>query len=158
MSISKLTAKHFREVYFGGNWTTVNLKSTLEDVTWKEATKQVHDFNTIAILANHINYYVKAVQNVLQGQQLQAKDEFSFKHHTIQSQKDWKEMLNQIWIDGENFVRLIEKLPEEKLNQDFTHPKYGNFYRNLHGIIEHTHYHLGQIILIKKMIAQENKN
>jgi len=30
--------------------------------------------------------------------------------------------------------------------------KYGNYYRNFHGIIEHCHYHLGQIVLIKKML------
>ena len=158
MSISKLTAKHFREVYFGGNWTTVNLKSTLEDITWQQAIKQVHDFNTIAILVNHINYYVNAVQKVLKGQLLIAKDELSFTHPPIQSQQDWENMLNQVWTDGENFIQLIEQLPEDKLDQDFTDSKYGNYFRNLHGIIEHTHYHLGQIILLKKIILHENQN
>ena len=32
--------------------------------------------------------------------------------------------------------------------------KYGNYFRNLTGIIEHLHYHLGQIVLIKKLIAE----
>ena len=35
--------------------------------------------------------------------------------------------------------------------KEFFHEKYGNYYRNLHGVIEHAHYHLGQIALIKKM-------
>ena len=156
MEISKLTAKHFKEVYFGGNWTTVNLKDTLKDVNWQQATTQVHDFNTIAILTNHINYYVRAVQSVLKGNPLNAKDELSFAHPPINSQEDWNTILDQVWLDGKNFIELIEQLPETKLMQDFTDPKYGNYFRNLHGIVEHTHYHLGQIILIKKIISQEN--
>ena len=31
---------------------------------------------------------------------------------------------------------------------------HGNYYRNLHSIIEHTYYHLGQISLIKKILNE----
>lgn len=31
MDSIKQLAKHFREVHFGGNWTTVNMKDTLDD-------------------------------------------------------------------------------------------------------------------------------
>ena len=55
---------------------------------------------------------------------------------------------------AETFAALIEIVPEKKLWEDFTDKKYGNYYRNLNGVIEHTHYHLGQIVLIKKMILQ----
>ena len=57
-------------------------------------------------------------------------------------------------MDAENFAILIEHLPEAKLGEIFTDEKYGNYYRNVHGIIEHTHYHLGQIVLIKKILSQ----
>ena len=36
----------------------------------------------------------------------------------------------------------------------FVKPEYGNYYRNLHGLIEHTHYHLGQVALIKKLLNE----
>jgi len=49
---------------------------------------------------------------------------------------------------------LIEQLPEAKLGEIFSEEKYGTYYRNIHGIIEHTHYHLGQIVLIKKILLQ----
>ena len=39
--------------------------------------------------------------------------------------------------------------------ETFADEKYGHYYRNLHGIIEHTHYHLGQIVLIKKLLQQQ---
>ncbi len=60
--------------------------------------------------------------------------------------------------DAESFAIQIETLDEAKLFEDFADPKYGNYYRNLHGIIEHTHYHLGQISLIKKIIRETNQH
>ena len=153
MNLSAQIAKHLREIYFGGNWTSSNVKDNLDGVTWQQATTRVYSFNTIATLVYHTNYYIGAVTKVLQGEPLHAKDEYSFNHPPIQSQKDWEELLYKTWADAENFAALIEQLPESKLWEDFTEKKYGNYYRNLHGIIEHLHYHLGQIVLIKKILT-----
>jgi hypothetical protein len=157
MKLTEQIANHFREVHFGGNWTSVNLKESLADVNWQQATTPVYSFNTIAALVYHTNYYVSAVLKVLQGEPLHAKDKYSFDHPPIQSQEDWEKLLNKTWEDAENFATLIEQLPESKLGETFTDEKYGNYYRNIHGIIEHAHYHLGQIVLIKKILTQKAK-
>ena len=154
MSLTAQIAKHFREIHFGGNWTTSNLKDNLADVTWQQATTKVDSLNTIAALTYHINYYVSAVLKVLQGEILEAHDKFSFDVPLIQSQQDWEKMLNKVWADAETFAKLVEQLPDEKLNEYLADEKYGNYFRNLHGIIEHSHYHLGQIVIIKKIILK----
>jgi hypothetical protein len=158
MNLTEQIAKHFREVCFGGNWTSSNLKDNLADVTWQQATTQVYSLNTIATLVYHTNYYVSAVLKVLQGEPLNAHDKYSFDHPPILSQEDWKKLLDKTWADAEKFASLIEQLPESKLWEDFSDKKYGNYYRNIHGIIEHNHYHLGQIVLIKKILLQADKN
>jgi uncharacterized damage-inducible protein DinB len=157
MNTPATIAKHFREVYFGGNWTTSNLQQHLKDVNWQQATTKVYDFNTIATLVNHIHYYVRVATKVLQGGPLEGKDELSFAHPSIQSQADWEAILSQTWSEAEAFAQLIEQLPEDILGADFGDPKYGSYYRNMHGIVEHTHYHLGQIVLIKKIIQAQNQ-
>ncbi|MDP4262403.1 MAG: DUF1572 domain-containing protein [Bacteroidota bacterium] len=154
MSLTEQIAKHFRQVYFGGNWSSVNLKETLADVGWQQATTKVYSFNTIATLVYHTNYYVNEVLKVLKGEPLNAHDKFSFDHPPIESREDWNNLLDKTWDDAENFAALIEQLPESKLWVSFADEKYGNYYRNIHGIIEHTHYHLGQIVLIKKLASQ----
>ncbi len=154
MNLPQQTAKHFRDVHFGGNWTSVNLKDTLAGVTWQQATTKVHDFNTIAALVYHTNYYVSAVLKVLQGQSLDASDKFSFDLPPIQSQADWENLLYKTWTDAENFACLLEQLPESRFGEMFTDEKYGTYYRNMHGITEHIHYHLGQIVIIKKIIQR----
>jgi hypothetical protein len=157
MNLTAQIAKHLRTVYFGGNWTSVNLKDALADVTWQQATTQVYSLNTIATLVYHTNYYISAVSKVLQGEPLNAKDKYSFDHPPIRSREDWKILLDKTWEDVENFASLIEQLPESRLEETFVDEKYGNYYRNLHGIIEHIHYHLGQIVLIKKVLSQTAK-
>ncbi len=155
MNTAEQIAKHFRHVYFGGNWTSVNMKEALADVNWQESITKIDGFNTIATLVFHTNYYVSAVLKVLQGGQLDAKDQYSFDHPVIQSPEDWKKMLEKNLNDAENFATLSGYLPESRLWEPFTDEKYGNYYRNLHGIIEHTHYHLGQIVLLKKLLQQK---
>jgi uncharacterized damage-inducible protein DinB len=158
MNTTAQIAKHFREIHFGGNWTGVNLKDQLADLNWEQATNQVYSFNTIATLVFHMNYYVSAVMKVLQGEPLQAKDAYSFGHLPIKSHADWEVLMNKTWEEAETFALLIEALPESKLWEDLTDEKYGTYYRNLHGIIEHCHYHLGQIVLIKKLLLERHEN
>ncbi|HET9746012.1 MAG TPA: DUF1572 domain-containing protein [Chitinophagaceae bacterium] len=157
MLLSSQIAKHFKEVFFGGNWTAVNLKDTLKDVTWQQATRKVHSCNTITALVYHINYYVSAVLKVLEGGPLDAHDKYSFDHPIVQSPEDWEALVNKTYTDAEHFAVLIEKIPESKFGETFADEKYGSYYRNLHGIIEHTHYHLGQIVILKKVIQSEEQ-
>jgi len=155
LNLPQHLAKHLRDVHKGGNWTSVNLKDSLADVTWQQATTQVYSLNTIAALVYHINYYISEVTKVLQGEPLLAKDEFSFSLPSIQSQADWEALLSKTFTEAETFAGLTEHIPEAKLWEPFTDEKYGNYYRNLQGIIEHTNYHLGQIVIIKKILLQQ---
>ena len=155
MNLTQQIAKHFRDVYLGGNWTSVNFNAVLADVTWEEAITKFNSFNTIATLVFHTNYYVDAVLKVLHGEKLNASDKFSFDCPPISSQEDWETLLNKAFSDAGIFAAAIEELPEQKFGEAFEDEKYGNYYRNIHGIIEHCHYHLGQIVLIKKMIREE---
>jgi hypothetical protein len=151
---SKLIARHLREVHFGGNWTWSNLKDNLAGLTWQQATTKIHEFNTIAALVFHINYFVRAGLMVLRGGSLNAHDKFSFDVPPIQSQEGWDKFLEQIWADAEEMAQRIEQLPDSKLSEIFSEEKYGTFHRNFLGVIEHAHYHLGQIAVIKKMLPK----
>jgi hypothetical protein len=57
-----------------------------------------------------------------------------------------------MFSDVEKLILLIARLPTKRLSDTFTDEKYGDYYRNLQGLIEHTHYHLGQIVILKKML------
>ncbi len=130
------------------------MKRTLADVDHSMATTKVHSFNTITTLVHHTNYYVNAVSKVLEGEALNARDHLSFDHPPIGSEEDWQKLKEQSLTDAEHFASLIEQLHPSKLGEIFIEPKYGTYYRNLQGIVEHVHYHLGQIVLIKKLVIE----
>lgn len=147
-----LLAKHFRDVHFGGNWTVSDLRTHLTDVTWEEATHQVADLNTIARLTFHMNYFVCVAMRVLEGGPLDGHDKFSFDHPPITSAADWDALRSKALADAERFSALVEQLPEGRSLEPFVNEKYGTYYRNIQGITEHTHYHLGQLVVIKKLV------
>jgi uncharacterized damage-inducible protein DinB len=154
MSITKQIAEHLRSVFTGGNWTAVNIRDTLADVTFEQAIEQRTGFNTIAALVFHTHYYVAAILKVLQGGALEAHDKFSFDLPALHAPGDWENLVQKSFADAAELAALVEQLPDSMLTEDFTDKKYGSYYRNLHGLIEHTHYHLGQMVLLKKMNQQ----
>src|SRR6478672_9775457 len=146
-SQSKL-ANRFREVILNGTWiANTNFKNELTNLDWKIATGKFQNLNTIAVLAQHIHYYVKGVNNVFLGGNLDISDKYSFDFPEINSQKEWEDFLIKFWNDSEELAVSIENIIEEKLNENFVEEKYGTYLRNVDAMIEHSYYHLGQIVL-----------
>lgn len=152
MKTTQLIAKQLRDVYTDGNWSWATLKEKVADINWQDATTQVYGLNTIASLVYHINYYTHEVANALEGQAFIASDKLAFAHPNISNENDWQNMLSKVFNDGERLAVQIEKLDDKILNDYFQEEKYGSHFRNFCGIIEHFHYHLGQIVVIKKIL------
>src|SRR5690349_4494258 len=104
MKLTTEIATHFRQVYSGGNWTAVNLKDTLANINWEQATTKIYSFNTIAALVFHINYYVSTAVEVLRGGPLNAHDADSFLLPPIQSEEEWQKLLSKTFLDAESIA------------------------------------------------------
>jgi hypothetical protein len=156
MNIPQQIAKQLRDVFFGKNWTCSTIKEHIENVTIEQATKQVYGLNSIFTLLHHLAYYLPAQINVLEGKALIASDAESFTLPIIENETAWQNYIEQIFMNVEKLAVLIENMPDEKLHENFVDEKYGNYYRNLTGMIEHTHYHLGQIAILKKIVQQNH--
>lgn len=147
-------ANRLREVLLNGHWiANTNFKAQILSVNWKEATQKVGNLNTIAALTFHINYYLEGLLHVFNGGKLEISDKYSFDVPQIQSEIDWKTLVNSFLSNSEKFADQVEQLPDGLLHQPFVDEKYGSYLRNIEGVIEHSYYHLGQISLIKKMIS-----
>ncbi|TGD58001.1 DinB family protein [Flavobacterium humi] len=155
MESSEQMANRFREVILNGTWiANTNYKAQLADVDWVQATTKIASFNTIAALTSHVHYYIAGILNVLEGGSLAIRDQYSFDFPPITSQEDWEKVLSRFWEDSEKFAHLVEQLSESMLKESFTDRKYGSYQRNIEGMIEHSYYHLGQIVLVKKMTQE----
>lgn len=157
MNQSLQLANRFREVILNGTWiANTNFKDQLANSDWQIATKKVDSLNTIADLAQHIHYYISGILNVFNGGTLDIKDQFSFNFPPVESQEQWNLFLDRFWNDAEEFARKVETMSDDKLNSVFVDEKYGTYQRNIEAMIEHSYYHLGQIVLIKKMLTNSN--
>jgi hypothetical protein len=150
MKITEAIAQHFYEVHYGKNWTDVAMKDVLKDIPWEQAIQKVDSVNTITVLVHHMNFYNMVVYDRCFGEQGQFEHEDSLSV-SIKNDEDWLQLQHHYFTNADKIHHHILLLDEEKL---FT-VRPGNqntFYKNLHGLIEHIHYHLGQVSLLKKII------
>ena len=156
MQRNTLLAKRLREVFINGQWiANTNYQEQIEDVPWDLANIKIHDLNSIALLTFHINYYLKGLIQVLNGGALEINDRYSFDMPQINSEKDWDDLKTQFINNAEVFCNKVAELDDALFEKSFVDEKYGTYLRNIEAVIEHSYYHLGQIVLIKKMILNE---
>ena len=152
MNLTSQIAKQIREVLLDGTWVATNFKTQLSNVSWEQATTKVNSLNTIAALTFHIEYYIAGLISAFQDGTLDIKDKYSYDAPPITSQKDWEQRIQKLFDNAETLANLIEQMTDDTLMQPFVEEKYGNNYINIQAMIEHCYYHLGQIVLIKKLI------
>ncbi len=156
MKSNSYVANRFREVILNGTWiANTNLKEQLSGLPWEIATKKIGSLNTIASLTSHLGYYISGILNVFEGGNLDIRDKFSFDFPPVKSQQEWEIIMDKLWSDSEKFAKHVEQMTEENLGGDFTDNKYGSYQRNIDAMIEHSYYHLGQIVLLKKLLVEE---
>ncbi|MEO1009970.1 MAG: DUF1572 domain-containing protein [Bacteroidota bacterium] len=149
-------ANRIREVLLNGKWiANTNYEEQLTQVSWKQAVQKVHGLNTIAELTFHVNYYLKGLLHFFDTGKLEIKDEFSFKISKITAQEDWDTLVTSFVNNSEQFAIKVSHMDNSLLDQIFVDRKYGTYERNIEGVIEHSYYHLGQIVLLKRMIGQK---
>jgi len=153
MNQSLSMAKRLREVILNGTWiANTNYHQQLNNLGWQIAVQPVAHLHTIAVIAQHVHYYIKGVKEVLQGGELTIKDQFAFDFTEIKSQVQWDSFLVRFWQDAEALAALVEQLSTDQLAACFIEERYLNYQRNIEAMIEHSYYHLGQIVLINKII------
>lgn len=153
MKTSEYLSNRLREILTDGEWVTgTNFKEQILNTNWEDAVISVDGLNSIANLTFHVHYYIEGVTKVLLGGPLEISDKYSFNAPPIRSKKDWNDLTHRFCTDSEKFLALVEEMTEDKLLESFVDEKYGVYKRNIDVIIEHTYYHLGQILIIKKLL------
>jgi len=153
MENSKQLSNRFTEVMLNGKWiANTNYHDQLSNLNFQQATKRLDSLITIAILSQHVNYYISGLLDVFKGRPLLIRDADSFDFPKVNSEKEWENCIAELLNNSKEFAKYIEAMTEAELDAIFVKEEYGTFRRNIEGVIEHCYYHLGQISLIKKMI------
>jgi len=153
---SKQLASRFREVLLDGKWiANTNFKEVLIDVSYHQAIISTQGLNSLLALTFHINYYIKGLNDFFESSQLTISDKYSFEYSNINNPEKWQSLKSELITNSETFAKHVASFSDEKLAEIFVDEKYGDFEKNINGLIEHSYYHLGQSVLIKKLVLSE---
>lgn len=157
MNIAALIAGHLLDVYAGQNWTEVNLKSTIDDVTYTEAGQITPaSSNTIAGLVHHLAFWNQVMTLRIRGEKVEITESNGFDNAPLADEDEWQSLKKDCFKSGKDLAEAIRTLRNEQLAQEIL-PCYPSAYKSLQGAVEHVHYHLGQIVILKQLLRARNE-
>lgn len=152
MNITALIAQHVIDVHEGDNWTEVNIANTLKDVTVHEAVTLTRASpNTIAALLHHISFWNRVMVKRTQGIAVAVNEANGYDVPALENEAAWQALKADNLRSAQELAAAIKAFDESKL-MDPIMPHYSAAYKNLQGAVEHIHYHLGQVVILKKLI------
>lgn len=158
MTQTSIIAGRLREVLLNGHWiANTNFKEQILSVHWQQAIHKTENLNSIAALTFHINYYLSGLLHAFETGKLEIRDQFSFDCPDIQSETEWHNLFQDFLQNSEKFAETVERMRDNQLEKTFIDEKYGTLRRNIEGVIEHCYYHLGQVVLIRKITDAKKK-
>jgi hypothetical protein len=158
MELTEAIAQHLLEVHEGNNWTEVDLAHTLWDVTCAEATTlTAASPNTIAALLHHLTFWNRVMARRVQGLATEVGPANGFDNPVLHTEADWVKLQADNIESAHELAAAIRRVEASALTQPIL-PNYSSTYKNLQGTVEHVHYHLGQIVLLKKLVRSQQRH
>ena len=152
MSESKRISNLYQSVYNGNPWLEVNLTNTLENVTAEQAYRKTNpNLNTIWEIVNHLIQWRRTILRRLEGETVTAPDHNYFVPVLDPSEAAWEQSLQNLGKSQELWNTFFEDFDDADLEKIYANNNH-TYYEHLHGIIQHDIYHLGQIVILKKIL------
>lgn len=152
MDIAEQISRHLLDVYAGENWTEVNLQSTIDDLTYQEASELTPaSINTISGLLHHLHYWNEVMAQRIAGVRVKIEPSNGFNNEPLESEAQWINLKQACFKSAEQLATAIRGLSEAQLQAPILED-YPTAYKSLQGSVEHVHYHLGQIVILKNLI------
>ncbi|WP_432713707.1 DinB family protein [Pedobacter sp.] len=152
MKITELIAQHIIEVNEGNNWTEVDVNSTLNDVTLREAVTLTNaSVNTIASLVHHLMFWNRLMVQRINGVNIPEDEHNGYNVPQLATEEAWQQLKDDHLKSAQELATAIRAVDKNRLLSPIL-PGYSSTYKNLQGSAEHIHYHLGQIVLLKQLI------
>jgi len=148
-------ADQLRRSFIGDPWHGSPLRDLLADITAQQAC--IHPLpsaHTIWELVLHIEIYVNAAFDAIQGIPMP---------RLFGTERDWPEVADSnaaawagatdsLFQSGDRLARAIDRFTDVRL-QDTVPGRDYDFYYLLHGIVQHSLYHGGQIAMLKRALS-----
>lgn len=142
----------FTDLYHGQPWLDVTLQDTLSGITPEQANKRpLKSGNTIWEIVNHLIAWRENVLKRVQGEVLETPANNYIQKIEDASEEAWQHTLDALESAQKEWLYFLSTFPEADFEKEYPTNKH-SYYKHIHGIIQHDAYHLGQIVLLAKMV------
>ena len=150
MSEVRRIKSQLRRAYEGKAWHGPSLREILDGVTAEQAArKPLAQAHSIWELVLHISAWESAVMKSIEGEYTEEPDEGDWPAVEETSDAAWQEALQTLESKHMKLRDAVARLEDERLNEPLAEGKPSAYFA-LHGVIQHTLYHAGQIALLKR--------
>ncbi len=141
---------HYDGVLNGAAWHGDPIWQILDGISPETAAaRPLAGGHTIWEIVMHMTFWEGVATQRLAGQRAGLVEELNFPAMPAVSADNWKRTLDDFRGSNQNFRAALAKLDPARLNE-LTAVGKRSYYAEAHGVIEHTVYHSGQIVLLKK--------
>lgn len=157
MSESTRIAKLFSAWYNGNPWSYIKLSDILKDITADQAAKKpLQNANNIWQLVQHCLGWRENVLRKLKGEDFQSPEDNYLSVPADVSEDAWKKLMTLLAKNENDWQEYLQNLDDKKLNEGYK-PSKNEFtvYEVIHGLLHHDNYHFGQIVMLKKMVGED---
>jgi len=146
-----------KRAFHGEAWSGPSVKEVLDGVTAEMAAQRtLPEAHSIWELALHITAWLDIVRRRTAGETVAVTPEMNFPPVNDRTEGAWQETLKQLDDAQAALRRSILAIPESRLDHVIP-PTGDSLYVLLHGAVQHSLYHAGQIILMKRLLTTLGK-
>ncbi len=139
------------QTFNGTPWYGPALMDILPTLTPKQAQLRLPNSHNIAELVAHMCTWREFVIQKLHGNtEFDVTHDMNFPGINSITEKEWQALLDRLQKSQTELLQVLERCADDKLSEMVSGRSY-NFDIMLHGIIHHDLYHLGQIVLLRKL-------
>jgi uncharacterized damage-inducible protein DinB len=137
--------------YDGSPWLDVNIADHLNGITHLEANQNIGDCNSIWQLTYHMMHWRKQNMKRIRGHNAPAPYHNFIIEIGDTSAKAWEKLKADFRKTHILFIEFLATFDEADYDKIYA-PNGHTYYEHIQGILVHDAYHLGQIVLLRKLI------
>lgn len=143
------------KIYDGEPWIGVNFLPKLKDLSPAQAAyKFAPTVNSVWELLNHIILWREAVLEGFGKDGYSSPEDNFIRPILSPDQKSWEESLNKLQESQTKWSDFLSAYHDADLEKSYGKKPYTN-YEVIQGIIQHDIYHLGQIVILVRLLQED---
>lgn len=159
MSETTRIAQLFADWHDQKPWTEITLMGILADITPEMAAAHpIPGANSIWQLVQHCLGWRDNVLRKLQGEEFKSPEDNYLSEPTDTSADAWNQLLAALAQNNLAWQHFLQSLPDESLDNGYAPAQHAfTQYAVIHGILHHDNYHIGQVLMLKKLVMQQQR-